>query len=1172
MSTLLEIKSSVLRQVQNRQSFRRRAETESSMSSQETSRVTSTDREDTGDFFDRMKSVLQKQESMQRYWRTEGVLNNNIPPPPENVGEYKTALEKLMLTKREMEMLYEEILYTLVYMAGVVSSEHTGSEEELFFYLQKVFGMNKSDHDAILQRVRESKAPVYTLKVTVVQARNLLAKDANGFSDPYCMLGIMIMQSAKETEEKKERKFSFRKKKDKMEKRSSVREFLPAKYIQVTEVKSNTLNPVWNENFHFEIDDIYTDHLHLDIWDHDDDVSVAEACKKLNEVSGFKGMGRYFKQIVKSARANGTGGSSEDNADDFLGCLNIPINEILVGGAEKWFRLEPRTSSSRVQGDCHLIIKLITNQRDTVLSKKTSGFAIHEMLLSQLLQYEHQQAKGELWNWKGELSKHAFTLMSHHSMQTDLANLQQAAIRWQAFSKHHQVHPMEYSYLLGLLKSIEEIWDPAMYQKEQEQSLAESFTLFIEYCFLLLKKLRDNFPVLNTTVINRLEFMLRCLSQIHNMQAFKMICPFSNELHLEIAAVLKRGTLEWYEMTYTSLKPVEKNDVEMLRFLVRLADAVHEDVEKCQNVYNKLFVSVVKVDFFSITYRQLEKLVSDEVSAVMQEIKRTEHEGSHVTHAIGETLFELYITLNELRRFREFLPLKDNKSLALTNFHEMFKVSIQTWLQTVHEKTCDRIQKSMEADKLESVDSVSKHSTSAVDVTVCFSQIKDFWAQLAWPDSNEAFGFLSQLSDDMCRAAIYYSEAIKRNVDRSHQSAGQTVVTEQLCIILNNIEHVRKFMGNILKDLDWKTFETSVDQPSGPDGKQQVQKAMSTQLQNIDIDMQREMKNMISHLTEKMIGDIKKYIQHISLSPDSIQNDEAVSPLMKYLDDKLIILSETLVKENLYRVLEALWWLLMKFIIDAVDSNRGVSVEFYGRFYYTLEALVDFFHAEGQGLPMDTLRNGDYRFLEEELRLNKCSTSELIEKYYLDNIKEQRSVEQSKYGRISVKCYYETSEQKLYVEVLHAADLIALDANGLSDPFVIIELCPHHVFPLVKSQRTQVKAKTLHPVYDELFYFSVSSEQCRRKSACILFTVMDHDWLSTNDFAGEAVLPMNVLYGLNRPHITGGVKNVQPTVLKLTRPKANVKSILKMLDGRLDKEAQDFVKKLREMEKYMEDD
>lgn len=36
-----------------------------------------------------------------------------------------------------------------------------------------------------------------------------------------------------------------------------------------------------------------------------------------------------------------------------------------------------------------------------------------------------------------------------------------------------------------------------------------------------------------------------------------------------------------------------------------------------------------------------------------------------------------------------------------------------------------------------------------------------------------------------------------------------------------------------------------------------------------------------------------------------------------------------------------------------------------------------------------------------------------------------------------------------------------------------MELCPHHLFPLAKSQRTQVKLKTLHPVFDELFYLWV---------------------------------------------------------------------------------------------------
>lgn len=70
-----------------------------------------------------------------------------------------------------------------------------------------------------------------------------------GYSDPYCMLGILLGQSPKDTEEKKERKFSFRKRREKLEKRSSVKEVLAGRDIQVTEVKPETLNPVWNEHF-----------------------------------------------------------------------------------------------------------------------------------------------------------------------------------------------------------------------------------------------------------------------------------------------------------------------------------------------------------------------------------------------------------------------------------------------------------------------------------------------------------------------------------------------------------------------------------------------------------------------------------------------------------------------------------------------------------------------------------------------------------------------------------------------------------------------------------------------------------------------------------------------------------------------------------------------------------
>uniref|UniRef100_A0A3P9D653 BAI1 associated protein 3 n=1 Tax=Maylandia zebra TaxID=106582 RepID=A0A3P9D653_9CICH len=650
-------------------------------------------------------------------------------------------------------------------------------------------------------------------------------------------------------------------------------------------------------------------------------------------------MGRYFKQIAKSVRANGSASSgSEENVDDFLGCINIPLNEIPVMGYDTWFKLEPRSSASKVQGECHLILKLFTSQRDTALSKKETNVSIHKKLLSQIVEYEH--AHREPYNWNGQVSPPAWTVLTHHAVQTDLSPLQQAIIRWQCYSSHHRTQRVCYSLLLRLLRTIDAEWDPpAGPSCVQERQLSDSFRLYTEHCLCLMKNMRQVFPC-----------------------------------------------------TSAALGPLQQ----------------------------------------------------------------------------------------------------------------------------------------------------AKHSSSAVEVTACFSQVREIWVQLAWPDSAGAFIFVTRLTDV---SATY--------------SVATLTYSYSLCIALNNIEHVRVFLGHLPRDLDWQGVERAMEESCGVEGKEQVYKALNGQLFNMDLDLQREAKRLITLLTDKMLPELRRYIQHISLSPDSINNDDAVSPLMKYLQDTMVILTENLVKENLTRVLQSMWELLLRMILDTVTENRGVQVEFYNRFQYTVEV-------------------SDYCIvLDEELRLNKCSSFELIEQYYLEKISHQKTLKHTRYGRISVKCYYDAPEQRLTVEILHAADIIALDANGLSDPFVIVELCPHHLFPMAKSQRTQVKLKTLHPVFDELFYFHVSPEQYRHRFACLTFTVMDYDWLSTNDFAGEAVAPLSDFCWPGRPNASAAGKSVQPVILHLSRskPSGTYGSGLYHLFSRVgDREAQEFVRRLKEIEKSMEEE
>uniref|UniRef100_A0A8C5U487 Unc-13 homolog D n=1 Tax=Malurus cyaneus samueli TaxID=2593467 RepID=A0A8C5U487_9PASS len=470
--------------------------------------------------------------------------------------------------------------------------------------------------------------------------------------------------------------------------------------------------------------------------------------------------------------------------------------------------------------------------------------------------------------------------------------------------------------------------------------------------------------------------------------------------------------------------------------------------------------------------------------------------------------------------------------LALSDFHQWFEEALPLWLQKAYTTTLERAQRAVQMDQLKPY-GYHKHSTSTVDLSTCYAQIVTTWQQLSWPDPEKAFMIMVNLLEDMCKISLMYCRLIKGRAEAlslSEQDEGEAA--NKLCIVVNNIEQLRLQMLKLPAQLDWAQLE---QRTRGVIDPQQIQNTLHHQLDSTLACLDHEVRDVVQALATKVTT------WHCPCpSPGSEQfHPESIIPLMKFLESELQYLNEHLATGV------------------TIPGGWGLAGGSHCPCPQSLELC---FHAEGCGLPLDTLHSADFRTLETHLALCSASSHKLIQKYFSNRIQQQLDTSSEKYGAVTIKALYQPSEQKLRVEVLNATNLIPLDSNGSSDPFVQLTLEPRHEFPEVVARTTQCKRNELHPLFDEAFDFLIPPEKCRQEGACLLLTVFDYDMLGANDLEGEAFFPLCHLPGLDSQEDETDMARVPQTRLPLTHPKPT-DEILQLLESRKrDREAQAFVK------------
>uniref|UniRef100_A0A8C1PVU6 Unc-13 homolog D (C. elegans) n=1 Tax=Cyprinus carpio TaxID=7962 RepID=A0A8C1PVU6_CYPCA len=491
------------------------------------------------------------------------------------------------------------------------------------------------------------------------------------------------------------------------------------------------------------------------------------------------------------------------------------------------------------------------------------------------------------------------------------------------------------------------------------------------------------------------------------------------------------------------------------------------------------------------------------------------------------------------------------KLLQLTSFHEDFRDALPYWLNKAFSTTMERVEKAVQVDQLQPLQTGGvpiKHSSSAVDIAACLHPVAQLWEQLSWPDPEEAFMLMVKLTEDVCKIASTYCQMLKARVKELSVDSDRESAIKMLCVVVNDLEHLHTVLTRLPQQLNWAGLR---ERTRHVIGDTQFQNTLPSQLQHTQSALNREIRSAVETLGKKLNTDIETHVRNMA-SRQSVWLSylQAVIPLMKYLEKELQYMNENLVQENFNRLRihprthntlrhsEHLRNALAATLYFTFSSKKYFYLLF---FFFLWQCLEQCFHAEGNGLSLETLHT-------EEYKVSICL-------HFL-----QKVFNGEKYGAVTLITSYKRSENKLHVEVLNAVNLIPLDSNGSSDPFVQLSLEPKHIFPQVEPRSTKIKNCDLNPLFEESFEL-----YCHSPGACLMVTVLDHDTLRSDDFEGEAFLSLKAV-----PGVGGGQNNPTPAQIRLPlmHPKPNSENTLKLLEARKgEREAQAFVKLRRQREK-----
>ncbi|XP_043464815.1 protein unc-13 homolog 4B isoform X5 [Leptopilina heterotoma] len=1031
-----------------------------------------------------------------------------------------------------IEELYSAVVFMIQHQIGYDESDECG-KEAMLCHLQQAFKVDNEVHERVLEETRNMEAPELHLNVEVIEAKELVSKDANGLSDPFCAL---YLESA------------------------------PTRRYN-TAVKTETLTPTWEEHFELPVTDSVNDILALEVWDFDAAETVPEKMNKVKDVKGVRGLMKLAKEIAVTATTG-----NHDN--EFIGRTRIPLKDIPVSGNCMWYPLEKKNKSKR-RGVVRLKLAF-SAEHDTQVSCQE-----HRHLLRILLMHELDSQKMEKYCWAGKWSAPADALILQHVAQRGLLSRNVSLAEWVEFSRVHQEHPLSFTLFNKIILELLRPLENNLFSADETKLFWEATRKLIYSCLNCVRKIRK-FPAEGNNVFHQLSAILGILSSISSINIpedvdlfpVKMYSwfPETDETHVSILQALEytviQGGAEWFEYIVGNNTLEGHSDEEALQFHIKVIQLIRADLQRAIEMHDKIFIKKINFPYARTLYVMYEKRISDMCMIIVEDIcarlKRIQIESSEDAElGLGTTLFELYLALQRYAALGHVLCAEGLEEMKIQNYYDWFRAGVAHWLDIAVYKALKRIDRAVDFDTLQPVDSSVQYSSSAVDTLTIFYQIKVFWTQLAWPDVEGSYTFIAKIIDDICKCSIAYADKMANKAEQVTQIEQDTSsnsvyerkfeVSNAWCFAINNIDYIRTSIAPLANDLGMQGIVDALSENKPEQEAERCRQTLQLIIDNATDSVKDKIIDLLKMVANNMTPAISRYLMEGAELIDTTSN--AMDRLLHYLDSNLSTLHENLNQENFNTVLLVIWELISETLWDMVNSNleKRRPPSFYSNLHRTLHTLIRFFN-----LGADEAANVQVlEKIESLLKLHGLETAELIHRYNLERIREQKELEDPVYGLLTVRAQF--IDNSMNIQILNARNLRPVDSNGKCDPYVKLRLLPEEKFNEIKMPKTRIHKETLFPLFDEHFNISLTTEHKSIEDAILVFEVKDKDFLRTK-FMAEAFLNFSEIPETGPDQ---HIETLEQIHLKLSRPITKSTEVVRALENRKgDSLAMDFVSKL----------